>query len=161
MARPTKLTPTVVADIHARRRRGETWPVIAKALGMAEATVRTGGRLPDPNRAELAAKAAPVGSPRETPATSDEIPKDAEAAEISRWIEEVEAAAQAEKRAGNIAAFGSLMAKLVSLAEHRRKIAPPPRDNPDDNPDFAAAKERARQALRALVTHPLIKKWRL
>src|SRR5579872_6546727 len=52
---------------------------------------------------------------------------------VDKWIPLVERMAEAAAREGDTSAFASLTAKLVTLLEHRRKAAPPPKSDPNDN----------------------------
>lgn len=81
----------------------------------------------------------------------DEVPDGTELAVVDRWIPKVEAAAEAAELDGDLASFASLTAKLVTLLEHRRKAAPPPRVDPNEHPDMVAAARRARESLHKLV----------
>lgn len=144
MARPTKLEPAVVADLHARRRRGQTIETIAKGTGLAEGTIRKGLALPDPAPPVRPPHAAPA-APAEPP--PDDVPEDAGVGDIDRWMRWVEDAARAAKQTGEMGQFASLMTRLVALADQRRKAAPPPKADPNEHPDMLVARERVRAAL--------------
>jgi hypothetical protein len=97
--------------------------------------------------------ASPVPSaalPPSPPESEDENDLDVEALDpsdpelVRKWIAKVERQATKAETDGNIGAFASLTAKLISLIEHARKAQPLPKPDPNDNPDFIAMKEHVR-----------------
>lgn len=82
------------------------------------------------------------------PEVPNDIPAGADVALVDRWIKLVEDAAQDARNVDNMTAFASLTAKLVSLLEHRRKVTPIPKDDPNDNPDMIALGEQVWQRLQ-------------
>src|SRR3990167_1888179 len=65
MARPILLTPEVRARIHQRRREGDTYSTIARAVKLSIASIQAALRDPDPS-GEPPPRPAPVAPP--TPA---------------------------------------------------------------------------------------------
>lgn len=85
------------------------------------------------------APSAPTTTALVEPAVPDVIPDDVTDLElVDKWIRAVGAAANKANADGNMNAFASLTAKLVSLLEHRRKVQPTPKDDPNENPDMIA-----------------------
>jgi hypothetical protein len=147
-----------MATVVARRQRGESYRTIGEAIGVPEATCRRAAKMyTNAGKPERVLKnTPPAGAPADE-APADEV-ETADAGELGKMIAEVKKAADAAKAAGNLTGYASLMARLVSLLEHQRKVAPPPRVDPNDNPDFVAAKERVRKELHRLIDHNLITK---
>lgn len=81
----------------------------------------------------------------------DEIPEGVSVDVVDKWIPKVERAAEAAEAAKDFGALASLLAKLTALLEHKRKAAPPPKVDPNENPDMIAAAKRAREMLHKLV----------
>jgi hypothetical protein len=106
-------------------------------------------------KANAGRAAARVTPPAQVDEVPDVVPDGTELAIVDKWIPKVEAAAEAAEAEGDLTAFASLTAKLVTLLEHRRKAAPPPRADPNESPDMVAAAKRAREMLhRLIVTSP-------
>lgn len=85
------------------------------------------------NAARVSARGAPAVPAEDVP---DAIPEGAPLEVVDKWIPKVEAAAEAAEAAGDLGAFAALTAKLVMLIEHRRKAAPPPKSDPNDDMDL-------------------------
>lgn len=103
------------------------------------------------NAGRAASRPAPIVAPAAADDVPDEVPEGTELAIVDKWIPKVEAAAEAAEAEGDLQAFASLTAKLVTLLEHKRKAAPPPKADPNEHPDMVAAAERAREKLHALI----------
>lgn len=102
-------------------------------------------------RGQVNAGRASAMSAAETEDVPDVIPEGASLSLVDKWIPKVEAAAEAAELEGDLATFANLTAKLVTLLEHRRKAAPPPKSDPNEHPDMIAAARRAREALHKLI----------
>ena len=146
----------MMAAVVARRQRGESFRTIGEALGVPEATCRRAAKgYARAERPERPIKQAPAAPP-DPPANESEEVAPSDPVDLDTAITEVKRAADEAKRAGNLTAYAALLQRYVALLEHQRKVAPPPKVDHNDNPDFAAAKERARAALHRLVDHDLI-----
>jgi len=146
----------LMAAVVARRQRGESFRTIGEALGVPEATCRRAAKgYARAGRPERPLKQAPAAPP-DPPANESEEVAPSDPVDLDTAITEVKRAADEAKRAGNLTAYAALLQRYVALLEHQRKVAPPPKVDHNDNPDFAAAKERARAALHRLVDHDLI-----
>ncbi len=71
--------------------------------------------------------------------------------QLSWWLAEVKLAFGAAKTAGNIAAQASLAARATALLEAKRKSAPPPIVDPNDNPDFIAMAANFRERMAKMI----------
>src|SRR5262245_52946112 len=77
----------------------------------------------------------------------DEIPEDTDLSTVDKWIPRVEKLIAAAEAGRDFGAASSLIAKLHSLLEHKRKASPPPKADPNENPDFIEAARRAKERL--------------
>jgi len=78
------------------------------------------------------------------PALPDEVPDDADESALAGLHARASAALRVAELAGDFSAFASFGRLLVSIEEHRRKIAPPPVEDPNEAIDIRAAAERAK-----------------
>jgi transcriptional regulator with XRE-family HTH domain len=93
-------------------------------------------------------KPAPPEAVDEIP---EEIPEGLPVDIVEKWIRKVDRLAEAAEAAKDFGAVNGLLAKLATLKEHQRKAAPPPKADPNENPDMIAAAKRGRETLHKLV----------
>jgi hypothetical protein len=84
------------------------------------------------------------------------IPEGVDVAIVDKWIPKVEKMLAQAEAAKDMSAASSLLSRLTSLLEHKRKAAPLPKEDPNADPDMIAAKERARAEFHRLIDHNLI-----
>ncbi len=132
MARPIKLTPTVIAAIDARRRAGDTYVQISQSLGLAQGTIR---KAVETIKARAPVRVQPTEAPEEVPVT---IPDGTDPGQVSRWLASTEKMLAAAEAAKEIGHYNSLMSRYLGLLEYVRKSAPPPKVDPNENPDMIA-----------------------
>jgi hypothetical protein len=136
--------------------RGESAAVVARTLGCSLATAKR--RMAELRkgvpaaRAEKRAAAQPALAPKASAALPDpdgEIPEGTTIEQIGKWLrlaEEEIAAGKGEP--DTIAKMVRLAATLLAL---QVKATPPPKADPNDNPDFVAAAERVRKRWHDLL----------
>lgn len=154
----TELTPAQNADLEARTARGEGAATIHAALGgvISVPTIERRQReLRNPTASK--AKSNPAPAPKPEPEAPDPvdvpetIPETATLDTIDRWIKRVEDGARKAEEQGNLAALGSLAMRAASLVEARRKAAPLPKPDPNENPDMKALAAEVEKRLFKLV----------
>lgn len=115
------------------------------------------------NKAASAAKKRPAAAPAapaSAPAVLASIPDDpatldaATPGELDWWLSEVKLAFEAAKSADNVAAQASLAARATALLEAKRKSAPPPVVDPNENPDFVALAKEFRTRMLKMLEPP-------
>lgn len=79
------------------------------------------------------------------PALSAEVPGDADENALASLCLTAEKAMRVAEISGDFGAMGSMGRLLVAIEEHRRKIAPPPVEDPNEAIDIRAAAERAKR----------------
>lgn len=128
-------------------------PIRSTKARAAEAAQRAGKKsTPRPPVAPL--------PPASTPAVLSGIPEDPAAldaatpGELDWWLSEVKAAFEAAKNADNVAAQASLAARATALLEAKRKSAPPPVVDPNENPDFVALAKAFRTRMLKMLESP-------
>ena len=98
--------------------------------------------------------------PASAPAVLSSIPEDpatldaATPGELDWWLSEVKLAFEAAKGADNVAAQASLAARATALLEAKRKSAPPPVVDPNENPDFVALAKAFRTRMLKMLEPP-------
>jgi hypothetical protein len=122
----------------------------SKGLGQAEIAKIVGVGVGSVNN-YLKSKPAPQPSAPVAEDVPDNIPEGTDLATVDRWIPRVERMIDAADAAKDFGAASSLIAKLHSLLEHKRKATPPAPPDPNANPDFVEAARRARERLRKLI----------
>lgn len=147
---PISLGHDVDAEIAARTARGESAETVAAALG-GKVSVRT------IRRRQVALRGKPAAAPPAAPEApeTDEVPKDVPEGTpletIEAWIKRVEKALDKAEKDGNLTAISSLVMRLTSLAEARRKATPLPKADPNEAPDTRQVADRAWKRLEALL----------
>lgn len=91
-------------------------------------------------RGETLPPTPPTADP--LPEVPESVPEGADVALVDKWIALVEEAAKDARTDDNMTAFASLTAKLVALLEHRRKVTPVAKADPNDSPDMIALGEQ-------------------
>lgn len=153
------------AEIRTRTERGESAETIATALGLQDQT-RTIRR----RQAELRGKAGPIplAGPPAQPGGSglasppgrartevedvpDEVPEGTPVEQLDRWIRRLEKMADAAEVAGNVAGVASLSAKMAAMSSLRHRVAPLPKADPNENPDFISLGEQVEKRLFTLI----------
>lgn len=123
----------------ARKPRARKTPDLSKEPTVEEYQSKAraaASRIHVPNEVERVAMHAAEASD-----VPDDVSGETEVKQIDRWIKLVEDAANDARNDDNPTAFASLMAKLVSLAEHRRKATPVQKEDPDLQPDIVETGE--------------------
>lgn len=82
---------------------------------------------------------------------ADEIPEEANLAQIERWLKRAEAMAQKAMALGDIAGMGQMGRLTSALLEAKRRATPPEKADPNDRPDMVAAAQRARDMLHRMI----------
>ena len=121
----------ITAEIKARTERGESAETIAAALG-GKFSGRTIERRQNELRAGTTAK--PI-QPTEALDVPENIPEHTPVTQIDGWIKTVEAAIGRAEADGNLAALSSLVMRLASLAEARRKAHASAEGRPKREPE--------------------------
>jgi len=164
----TKIGHAADAEIKARTARGESAETIFEAIGRVISTPTIRRR-----QAELRSNApkADAGTPRSAPArpagsgippkgrlpdeatddVPEEVPADASATDLDRWITRLEKGATKAEAQGNLAALASIAAKVTALMALRHRSAPLPKADPNENPDMKALAAVGRERLRKLA----------
>jgi hypothetical protein len=151
MARPQiDLGRTIEAEIRIRAARGENARTIAEALGQPKLQQTINRRIKKlaGQPAKRAAEPAKTTSPEDVP---DNVPENTPTEDLDRWLAAVEKGLSRAEADGNLSALASLAAKATALMALRHKSAPLPKPDPNDNPDYVAAKEKARARFLALI----------
>lgn len=148
----------VDAEIRAQLTRGGTAPgihtaLVARGVDVSLATITRRVR-------EL--RAGAVSAPASTPApgltlpeSPEAIPEGADESTLEALIELADREGKAAAARGDLDGFGKMGRLSVSLHEAKRKAAPLPKANPNDNPDLVKAKELARARFHKLISHLL------
>ena len=148
MSRPRlTLPPQLEAEIEARTRRGESAKTIHEATGKS-LSIKTIERRQNEIRAGTTAK--PI-QPTEALDVPENIPEHTPVTQIDGWIKTVEAAIGRAEADGNLAALSSLVMRLASLAEARRKAQPLPKVDPNESPNMIALAKVTEERLFKLV----------
>ena len=151
MARPRiELSPELLAEIKARTERGESAKTIHEATGR---TVNL--KLIERRQNEIKKPGQP-GSPPRIPNTPivdipEDIPENTPVQKLDGWIKQVEVGMAKAEADNNLGALASLAARLVALAEARRKAMPLPKLDPEDNPDFKAIAQMGEERFLTLL----------
>ena len=151
--------------IAARAARGESPETIAAALGVPE-QARTIRRRVD----ELRGKAPAVSQafppvvpgrvsaptpPGQPPTLADEVPEEPPAdtpiEKVDYWLKVCEDSLVQAREAKNLPAIGSLAQKAASLMALRHRFMPPPRSDPNEDPDLVAVAQKGRERLEMLA----------
>jgi hypothetical protein len=155
----------VNAEIEARTARGESAETIAAALGMPAqlSTIRRRqaelrGKAP-PHSAQRAGEPAPpsVAPSPPTPAGTggedvpDEVPEGTPIEQIDRWLKVLKQGANLAEEHKNLKDLASIAAKVATLMALRHRVAPLPKLDPSDNPDFKALAAQGRERLAKLA----------
>lgn len=163
MARKRTVWPeSVDAQIRGMMAQGGTAESISQALtaqGVPGASRPTIGRRMQEIRGTIHAPRSPSMASADPPPDSDldvsdvpdEIPDGTPLDRLDRWLSKVNGAIEAAEAAKNYPLLGQLIARGTALQDARRKAAPPPKVDPNANPDMLAAKERARKEFHRLV----------
>jgi hypothetical protein len=148
------------ARIVASMVRGESAAVVARTLGCSLATAKR--RMAELRKGVPAARAEKRGASPKLPATTPRaklpdpdgvIPEETTLEQIGEWLklakEEIAAASLTPgSEPETIAKMVRLAATLLAL---QVKATPPPKPDPNDNPDFVAAAERVRKRWHDLL----------
>lgn len=164
----TDFGPELEAQIEARTARGESAETVAAALGMP-AQVRTirrrqaelRGRAPAKS-VQRAATTAPPSPPAVpvAPAGSgeanaddvpDEPPEGTPLEQIDRWIKRLEHGLAVAEANGNLAAIASLAQKVGTLMALRHRVAPLPKADPNERPDYLELAKVGEERLLTLI----------
>ncbi len=137
--------------------RGVAASAIAAELGISAATAKRRirelkGKVPAARAAALAA----VTPPAETQAPADggeeiEVPAGATLEQIDHWLEVAKKKANEAATLGDPDAHLSYMRMVIALLEARRKSAPIPKADPNENPDLVEAAARVRERWHRLA----------
>lgn len=105
------------------------------------------------NKVLKAARAEAPPPPPQDPAEDvpEAIPEGTDMGTVDKWLTRLDDAAEAARQRSDFQAVSTLMAKYVALLEHKRKAAPPPPIDPNENPDLIAAAERVRERWHKLI----------
>jgi len=117
---------------------------------------------PDPSAPSTISDTSSTDSPKgdkpkadtvisDTASTDTPMSASDELAKVDKWIKKIEEEAEIAQGAGEMQLFGTLTSKLVSLLEHRRKVSPVPKPDPNENPDMIALGEQVWERLRSTV----------
>lgn len=141
---------------------------IAQRLGLSERTVsRRVAALQGPTKPR-ASRRAPTSSP--TPASASEpdvapadeddaeelpdadaIPSDAGLEQIDRWLAKANSAIAKAEAVPNLPLVSNLLRTAAQLADMRRKMTPPPVQDPNDQPDMIALAKQVKDRLHRMV----------
>lgn len=172
------LTAAQEAKLEAMARSGATLESITKALRRAGADIspatvsrRVREIKGKPNAGE-APRARPIPSPLETPppavakrarakpaevpppplpASPDDIPENADPSVLDAWLEETRELATQARNEGELDGFAKMGRLAAALLEHKRKAAPPPKQDPNEDPDMVALAARVAKRLHDYV----------
>lgn len=133
--------------------RGVSASVIAAELGISEATAKRRirelkGKVPAARAAVIASVPAPM-----LPAADEEveIPSGATIDQIDEWLAVAKQKANESAALENPDAHLSYMRMVIALLEARRKSAPIPKPDPNENPDLVEAAARVRERWHRLA----------
>lgn len=103
----------------------------------------TQGRAVQPGAAENASSDS-----EEVP---ENIPEDATLEQVDHLLTAINKGMQRAEKDGNLSALASLATKATALALARRKLAPPPKVDLNESPDFVALGEQVEKRLFKLI----------
>ncbi len=146
MARKRKELGSVVeARIVALMKQGGTVNGIAQATGIPPATIARRMR-------ELAGKAAvPIAPAAPLPATPEEIPEGTPVEVLDEWLDTAKAGAEAARTAGNLSQLATMGRLAMTIMDQKRKSAPIPKADPNENPDMVKLGAEVSARLHKLV----------
>jgi predicted transcriptional regulator len=140
-----KLTPPIVAKIHALQRTGLNQVQIASKLGIAQATVHNGLKETDPNAGKAAkrsSKRLPPLKKSKTPETMDDL-----RTLVAEHVRALQDLANDAKRRENTSVYLQLAKASMALVKELARLTPPERGDEDDAPDMVEAARRAREKI--------------
>lgn len=163
--RPTELGSTGEQILAAGvARRATAVQVIAdlKAAGITGVSRATIGRRLLDGRGKVAPprmKRGKSASPASTTAAEDApplelpdvIPPGTAPEQIESMISNALVSGEEARKKGDLASFAAMGRFVVMAKSELRKATPPPKPDPNDNPDIKAAKERVRREFHKLI----------
>lgn len=145
---------TIAQDFRAR---GIQVSPVTISRRVRELRGKTPRKRPLPRGASAAAPsppsppAAPPSDPPDDPAPAPDYSADSTIREIDTHLEVAKEKAAAAAAIGNADEHATYMRMIVQLLEARRKAAPAPKIDPNENPDMIAEAARARKMFYALA----------
>lgn len=150
------------AEIAVRAARNEPVRTIASALGGAVSVATIDRRVRELKAGASQKKARhhgkvphPPSTPKIEPAEAetlpDSVPEGTPLEQIEKWMRRIETAVDKAEKDGNLAAFSSLMMRLRSFEDARRKATPIPPPDPNANPDFIELGAQAERRLTQII----------
>jgi hypothetical protein len=156
------LGPAADSQIVARMARGDSAAQLAHDFGVSRPTMQRRmrelrGRVPAARAENTAAHRAKISppsaaappSPPSTPAEPDGdalyVPEDSTLQEIDKWLAVAKERAEHAAASDNAEEHATYMRMIIALIEARRKAAPVPKTDPNDQPDMIEAAKRVRK----------------
>src|SRR5678815_4191374 len=149
-SRHKQLDESIIKDGIRRRLSPERVRVNLIASGapdVCERTVRRHmERLSGTVQAERKAKrkGSPTPQPEHGLPEAEEVPSDAGIAQLNYWLGVAERNAKEAETEGDLETLTKMVRLASTILDMRRKMMPPPKQDPNERPDMIAAAERAR-----------------
>jgi hypothetical protein len=102
----------------------------------------------DSARSDARKSSAPVV---DTLPEADAVPENTHLEQLDGWLKRAEREARAAETRGDIETLAKMVRLAGTLLEQKRKATPPPKRDPDENPDMITAARRAREKLHKLI----------
>lgn len=149
------LGPDAEERILAGMARSESAESIAAALGDPKKASTVQRRMRELRGKARAASAAAAGQPPPAGAAAlpepEGVPANAHVDDLNGWLQIAEGEAKKARERGDIETLAKMVRLATTILDQRRKAMPPPRRDPDEQPDMIAGARRAREALHKLI----------
>jgi len=130
------------------RELGENTRTISRRVNSLAAKINA-ARVPKATKAQPAPPADPTqDGPLPQP---EEVEAVDSVSDLDTWLAIAQRQAKAAEGRGDVENLSKYVRLATMIMDQKRKLAPPPKQDPNEQPDMVAAAKRAREMLHALI----------